>query len=83
MPRYDVFLHYYGRKVIQHGVMQGCVGFANHDHEKINPRPVGLKRAQMLADGCVCHAQVVETNTANVVYQNGKPAGLKEGWLLP
>jgi hypothetical protein len=81
MTMYDVFKHYYGRPVVQRGPMSGCVDFPQHRHEKVNARPVGLKRAQALADDCDCRAQVVEANTATVVYRNTRAPGLPEGWV--
>lgn len=79
--RYDVFRHYFGRRTVRSGPAAGCLGFEEHSHEKVNVRQVSLNKAKMLANGCTCHAQVVEAMTSRVVYENGKEPGLAEGMV--
>lgn len=83
--KYNVYKHYYGRRIVMRGPMQGCLGFPNHEHEKINNLPVSLERAKEMADAAECHAQVVSLGTATLaavtVYENDKAPGLRDGMV--
>ena len=78
---YEVAIHHYGRKrITRDGPCQGLLEWPNHVWGTITPRPIGLARAKALADAQDTHATVQVWQTADKVYDNGKPALVPEGW---
>jgi hypothetical protein len=78
---YEVAIHSYGRRLItRDGPAQGLLEWPAHQWGRITPRPIGLKRAKALADAQGQHATVQIWMTAEVVYDNGKPPAVPDGW---
>ncbi len=78
---YEVAVHGHGRRLItRDGPCQGLLEWPAHTWTRITPRPIGLARAKAPADAQPHHAQVNFWETSEVVYSNGKPPGVPEGW---
>jgi hypothetical protein len=81
---YEVAIHHYGRKLItRDGPAQGLLEWPAHCWGRITARPIGLARAKALADAQITHATVQPWMSADVVYDNGKPPLVPEGWYSP
>lgn len=84
MARYEVSIHEYGRRLItRDGPCQGLLEFPQHKWTRITPRPLGLKRAQTIADAQSQHAVVTVWMSAEKVYDNGKRPSIPDGWWPP
>lgn len=81
--RYEVAIHQHGRKRVQRGPAEGLLDWPRHVWTRITRRPLGLARAKALADEQNTHATVQVWMTSEVVYQNGKPPTVPEGWVAP
>jgi hypothetical protein len=79
--RYEVSVHSYGRPMIRRGPMAGCRDFPQHKWQRINARPLGLKKAIALAESQAGRAVVTPWQQAGAVYDNGKEPAVPEGWL--
>lgn len=85
-PMYEVAIHGYGRRMIGGGInapAAGLLEFPQHKWKRITPRPLGLARATALADAQPMHAVVCLWETAEKVFDNGKPPNVPEGWWHP
>lgn len=81
MTRYEVSIHFYGRKLItRDGPCQGLLEWPAHKWTRVNNRPLGLARATALADAQGQHAVVTVWQTADKVYDNGKVPAVPAGW---
>ncbi len=78
---YEVAVHTAGRRLItRDGPAQGLLEWPAHLWGRITPRPIGLTRAKAMADAQETHATVQAWMTADVVYDNRKPATVPAGW---
>lgn len=81
MAAYEVATREYGRpRITREGPCQGLLDWPRSKWTRITPRPVGLARARALAEQQGHHAVVCVWQTAEKVYDNGKPPALPQGW---
>lgn len=78
--RYQVSIHFYGRKMIRRGPCEGLLEWPNHKWVTVNRRPLGLRSAIALADSQGQHAVVNVWMDAEKVHDNGKAPAVPEGW---
>ncbi len=81
MPTYEVAIHYHGRQRVTRGPCEGLLDWPKHKWTRITPRPIGIQRAKALADAQEQHATVQVWQTAEKVYDNGKPPAVPDGWF--
>lgn len=84
MTRYEVSIHFYGRRLItRDGPCGGLLEWPEHKWTRITNRPIGLERAKKLADEQSQHATVQLWQTADKIYDNGKAPAVPAGWYSP
>lgn len=80
--RYEVAIHFYGRKRITSDcTAQGLLEWPQHLWKRITNRPLGLANAVVLADAQSQHAVVCAWATSEKIYDNLKPASVPQGWF--
>lgn len=78
--KYEVAIHWHGRRLVQNGPAEGLLNWPEHKWTRVTRRPVGLRKAQALADSLPVRAVVCLWGTAQKVYDNGKAPGVPLGW---
>ena len=82
MTMYEVSTRAHGRKRITSDCpTQGLIEWPRSVWTRITVRPVGLARAKAMADAQPHHAAVNVWQTAEKVYDNGKPPSVPTGWV--
>ncbi len=80
MTRYEVATREHGCPIVRRGPAEGLPDWPRSKWTRITNRPIGLTRALALADAQDRHAVVSVWQTAKMVYDNGKPPAVPEGW---
>lgn len=79
--RYEVHIHFYGRRLItRDGPCQGLLEFPQHKWTRISTRPTGLAKAIALCEAQNQHSVVCLWGSAEKAHDNGKKPAIPIDW---